>query len=185
MADWYEVFDNEQVQLLTRKRVAALGGGAVVLLVLTLVALALAHRGLVPLPVLAAFVGGGWAAAALVALVRLRRLRRVVWCVKLSDARIVGYDYARHKTPLDWHDVARIELAPQGLLLVGPGRLSLVIPHLFPEYATLSHRVVAYAERHQIPVFVDGRPWELLDVYAVFPFLHEVASPEGSTRGRL
>ena len=108
---------------------------------------------------------------------RLRRLRRVVWCVKLSDRLIVGYDYTRQKTALDWTKVERVELAGRGLTVFGPPPCSFEIPHLFPDFAELSHRVLFYAEFYDVPVFIDGQPLQELDVYALYPFLLEGSSP--------
>lgn len=176
MADWYEVFDSEQVQFETRRRVARL----VVVLAASL-ALAL---GLIPvlafyLPslLLALGLGGGLLLGAVAwASRRFLRLRSVVWCVKLSVHRIVGYDYARRKAVLPWTRVERVELDAAGLLIAEaphegvPGRV-LRIPHLFPDFAELSHRVAEYAEAHGLPVCVNGRPWQLLDVPTLYPFM--------------
>ena len=191
MADWYEVFDNEQVQFDTRQRVARL----VVVLAASLALVV----GFVPvlafyLPstLLALGLGGGvllgvavWASQVFL------RLRSVVWCVKLSVHRIVGYDYARRKSTIPWTRVERVDLDAQGLVLSEaphegiPGRV-LRIPHLFPDYAALSHRVVEYAEAHGLPVCVNGRPWQFLDLPTIYPFMAaaEIAGTAGSTPGR-
>jgi hypothetical protein len=191
MSDWYEVFDNEQVQFDTRKRVARLVGVLVVLLgtIAGTIPLILLY---VPFPVLAlglvAFAVMGllaWASRAFL------RLRSVVWCVKLSVHRVVGYDYARRKSVLSWTEVERVELDPAGLVIAQaptegrPGRV-LRIPHLFPDFPRLSHRVVEYAEAHGLPVCVDGRPWQLLDLSALYPFMAEcaIAGSVDPSRGR-
>jgi hypothetical protein len=176
MAEWYEVFDNEHVQLDTRKRVARLAG-AVVVLVGAAVGLFPVLLHLLPSALLAvAAVGGAlfgvfaWASRAFL------RLRSVVWCVKLSVHRVVGYDYARRKAVLPWTEIERVELDAAGLVIAGapregrPGRV-LRVPFLFPDFARLSHRVVEYAEAHGLPVCVDGRPWQLLDVSTLYPFM--------------
>lgn len=182
MADWYEVFDNEQVQLDTRQRVARL-------VVVLIAGLALAVGAVpvlafyLPSPLLAVGLGGAvglgvavWASQAFL------RLRSVVWCVKLSVHRVVGYDYARRKSTIPWSRVERIDITPGGLAIAEaphegiPGRV-LRIPHLFPDYAALSHRVVEYAEAHGLPVCVNGRPWQFLDVPTLYPFMsaYEIA----------
>lgn len=191
MADWYEVFDNEQVQLDTRRRVAqlvvvlaaglGLGVGAVPVLSFYLgsTLLALGLGGGIVLGVAA------WTSRALL------RLRSVVWCIKLSVHRIVGYDYARRKSTIPWTEVERVELDRSGLVIAEaphegiPGRV-LRIPHLFPDFAALSHRVVEYAEAHGLPVCVDGRPWQFLDVEALYPFMAacEIAGRVDPPRGR-
>jgi len=178
-ADWYEVYDHEGVQLLTRQRVsrivaassfallAAVAAVPVVVLHTSLPALGLAG-------VTAAFLG-----VLAFASRRLLRLRRVVWCVKLSVHRIVGYDYARRKLMLPWTAVERVEVDGEGLLVVGPpappeAAVVLRIPHLFPDYSRLSHRVVEYAEAHGVPVCVEGRPWQLVDLPTLYPFMASV-----------
>ncbi len=190
MADWYEVFDNEQVQFDTRRRVGRLAGvlvvgcGAVV--------------GLAPL--LALWLPSPWLVAGLagVALAGMfawasrsfLRLRSVVWCVKLSVHRVVGYDYARRKTVLPWTEVERVEVDGAGLSLVAApkqGRPGCVlrVPHLFPDFARLSHRAVEYAEAHGLPICVHGRPWQLLDVATLYPFLNDPAAARSAPwRGR-
>ena len=191
MADWYEVFDNEQVQLDTRQRVGRL--------VVALVAGIALGAGSVP--VLAFYLGSPWLAigiggaaligAALAASRSFLRLRSVVWCVKLSVHRIVGYDYARRKATIPWTRVERIELDRGGLVIAEaphegiPGRV-LRIPHLFPDFAALSHRVVEYAEAHGLPVCVNGRPWQFLDVAALYPFMAdcEIAGCVDRSAGR-
>ena len=173
MAQWYEVFDNSEVQWLTRKRAAkvtmamALGGagtlGGLALgqtlglpLGLTLIALVLAWTGLLEL--LARYV---------------EALRRVVWCLKLSDRHVAGYDYRRQKISFDWIRVVRIDLSPEGLVVVGPDDQEIIIPHLFPDYATLSHRILHYAEFYDIPLCIHGESFAEMDVYHLFPFLRE------------
>lgn len=191
MSDWYEVFDNEQVQFDTRRRVARLVGVLVVVLgtIAGAIPLILLY---VPFPVLALGLVGlavagllGWASRAFL------RLRSVVWCVKLSVHRVVGYDYARRKSVLAWTEVERVELDAAGLVIAQaptegrPGRV-LRIPHLFPDFPRLSHRVVEYAEAHSLPVCVDGRPWQLLDLSALYPFMAEcaIAGSVDPSRGR-
>lgn len=191
MADWYEVFDNEQVQLDTRRRVARLVAALATGLAL----------GAVSVPVLAFYLGSTLLALGLGGGVMLAtavwtsraflRLRSVVWCVKLSVHRIVGYDYARRKATIPWTRVERVELDRAGLVIAEaphegiPGR-TLRIPHLFPDFATLSHRVVEYAEAHGLPVCVDGRPWQFLDVEALYPFMAacEIAGRVDRSAGR-
>ncbi|WP_456426752.1 hypothetical protein [Rhodocaloribacter sp.] len=181
MPHWYEVFDNEEVQRLSRKRAAALIALAMTLVAVTLTLLAMSREGVVPTAPAGVLITSSWLGTAWWITRRLRRLRRLVWCVKLSENRIVGYDYTRSKTTLDWRQVERLELTQDGLVVVGPDECSLEIPHLFPEYAILSHRIVRYADAHGIPIFVNGRPWEDLDVYALFPFLEAGSSTKGPT----
>lgn len=179
MPHWFEVFDNETVQLMGRKRAAALIALGMTLIGVTLLLMVMSHEGIVATEVAGLLITTSWLGTLWWTLKRLRQLRRLVWCVKLAEDRIVGYDYTRRKTMLHWIHVERLELTHEGLLVVGPDDCTLEIPHLFPEYATLSHRIVQYAEHYGIPVFVDGRPWEDLDVYALFPGLAAGRSTKG------
>lgn len=181
MPHWFEVFDNEKVQLMSRNRAAALIATGMTLLAGTFLLMAMHHEGILSTAVAGLLITTSWLGTLWWIARRLRRLRRLVWCVKLSEDRIVGYDYTRKKTVLHWIRVSRLELAREGLVVVGPDDCSLEIPHLFPEYATLSHRIVRYADNYGIPIFVNGRPWEDLDVYALFPFLETGSSTKGPT----
>jgi hypothetical protein len=183
MAHWYEVFDDEQVQLQTRQQVRRVVIGLVIVLSALAVAGPLIVAG-TPDPAIAL---GGLAIAALVSIAltsrRLMRLQRVMWCVKLSVHRIVGFDYARRKIVLPWCEVERVEVDREGLLVVGmPGPQGqgpvLQIPSQYPDFHALSHRTVEYAEAHGIPICVDGRPWQLLDIAKLYPFLERPAAAE-------
>lgn len=191
MSDWYEVFDYEQVQQSTRERVRR----TIIALVVGLAASAT----VAPLVVLhfpgwllgLSIVGLTWLILVAIASRRLLMLRRVVWCVKLSVHRIVGYDYARRKTVLPWPDVERVDVDENGLLIVGQatsGRSAAIlrVPVLFPDYSRLSHRVVEYAEAHGIPVCIDGRPWQLVSLGALYPFMADTVvleRPDGPISG--
>ena len=177
MPYWYEVFDNEEVQLLTRRQVGQLSGIVVLTIVFTLSGLALAHADAVSLPLTGLAIFLAWLITVRWIAMRLRKLRRVMWCIKLSDRCIVGYDYTRQKTTLDWTNVQRVELAGRGIAVFGPPPCSFEIPHLFPDFAELSHRILYYAEFYDVPVFIDGQALNELDVYALYPFLDENPSP--------
>ncbi len=178
MSNWYEVFDNEEVQRYARKQAAHLTAVAAAVVVLTLACAALALEGLLPLPVAGILLVLTWFGAVRWIALRMRRLRRLVWCIKLSEERVVGYDYTRRKAVLAWNRVRRVDLTGDGLLLVGADLCTFEIPHLFPDFAALSHRVVHYAEVNAVPVFIDGQPWQTLDVYRCFPFLAEDPSTD-------
>ncbi|MEM8600189.1 MAG: hypothetical protein AAGF99_09740 [Bacteroidota bacterium] len=173
MPDWYEVYDNEQVLVQTRERVGRLTIGTSLLAgaVVSFAPLMVLHfdYGVVWAGLLAALLMAalGWAA------LDYLHQRCVVWCVKLSMQRIIGYDFARRTLQLEWTSVARVELDAEGLLVVGeagerPLPVVLKIPQHYPDFATLSHRVVEYAEAHHVPVHVEGQPLDALDVGAVF-----------------
>ena len=180
MSSWYEVFDNVEVQHVTRKRVAKLMATVVGLVAATLTLLALGHQQVMPLAAAGVLVVVVWTAAVWCISRRMRRLRRVVWCVKLSDREVVGYDYTRHKVRLDWIEVARVDVTHDGLVVYGPDPVVLEVPKLFPDFPALSHRVVGYADFYGVPVYLEGRPWDQLDVFALFPGLADVTSSPAS-----
>lgn len=175
MHGWYEVFDNEEVHYVTRKQVAHLGGLAMGMLAVTIAGLALGFEALLPWPLVLLILAGVWFGTLVWTVHRLRQLRRVVWCVKISDRRVIGYDYARRRTILDWTRIERVELTESGLVIVGPAPTSLEIPHLFPDFAILSHRILQHAEFYGTPLYLHGQPWQDLNVYTLFPFLGEPA----------
>ena len=171
MAHWYEVYDNEEVQRHARRQATHLTAVAAGAVLITLFGAALGTENFVPLPAIGGLLVLTWLATVRWIANRTRKLRRLVWCIKLSVHRIVGYDYTRRKAILDWDRVRRVDLTSDGLLLVGPEGFAFEIPHLFSDFAELSHRVVHYAEVNDVPVFIDGQPWEELDVFQLFPFL--------------
>ena len=177
MSYWYEVFDNEQVQLATRRQAAKLTAWVVVGVLCTVAALIFGHAGYVSMPLAGVFFLFFWLAVVRVFARRMRRLRRVVWCLKLSDRHLVGYDYTRRKTVLDWTKLQRVEIGSEGLVLRGPELCFFEISHQFPDFAHLSHRILYYAEFYDVPIYVDGRPWQDVDVYHLFPFLDQGAAP--------
>ncbi len=171
MPTLFEVFDNEQVQFLTRRQAALLTGLIIGMIAVTAAAMAGVHIGLAPLVPAALFIFAAWLSLLGYVRKRIQELRRVVWCVKLSERSIVGYDYARRKTTFDWIHVRRVELKRDGLTVIGPEEKILEVPHLFTDFPTLSHRIAEHAEFYSIPLFIDGEPLQNVDVYSVFPFL--------------
>lgn len=181
MSAWYEVYDNVDVQLMTRKRAAAMTGVVALVIMFSIAVLAVGMEGSLPLPAALGLITVGWVVFSGWCIHRTRRLRRLVWCVKLSDREIVGYDYERRKSSIGWLDVDRIDIRDAALVIVGRGDVHLEIAHLFPDFAELSHRIMRYGDHYSIPVFIDGRPWQQLDVYDVYPFLAD----EGMERGNV
>lgn len=176
---WYEVFDDERVQLRVRRRAAR----QVLGLVVALAALGCAG-------VLLASAWSSWfaplglvgllgLAVVAMAATSLARLRGVVWCVKLAEDHIVGYDHARRRVAMEWTDVELVDITDGALIVLGRpsgARVpSLHVPTHFADFSALSHRITRYAERHAVPICVEGRPWQLLDVKQLFPFLEQRA----------
>jgi hypothetical protein len=97
----YDIFECDEVQFQTRRRVRRLVGVVLAAAVLTMgLATVLYRREMVP----AWLLGGGlllaWKGVAVGAIVRWRRLRRAAWCLKASRVDLVGYDYARRRCSL-------------------------------------------------------------------------------------
>lgn len=170
-----EVFDNEEVQWHVRKQAAHLTSLVLAIVSLTVVGFMFAWTGFLSAPLVGGMVMLGWAGGIAWISPRRRRLRRVAWCLKLSPSGVVTYDYARQQTTLTWADVQRVDLTSRGLMLIGTPAHVILVPHLFPNFSDLSHAVVRLAESHHVPIYIDGKPWESVDVFALFPFLEEVA----------
>jgi len=180
MEKWYEVFDNEQVQLLTRKQAGTLTAVGIALFSFTISLLVLADRGEVS-GLLAIAIGIVlWTAVIRWGIARFMRLKAVFWCVKLSEHQLVGYDYTRKKTTLCWEDILRVDLTSRGLVILGSEGHPFEVLHLFPDFATLSHRVISYAEANHIPIFIDGLPLDTLDVFQLYPNLASARPPDTS-----
>ena len=178
MSAWYQVFDNVNIQLVTRKQATQLSGLFTAAFGLTFLGIVLVFEAGFPLVLLGIFLPTVWIGVIWLGVYRLRILRHTVWCIKLSDREVVGYDYSRRKIKLDWIYVERIEITKKGMLIVGPVPCSLVVPHLFPDFAELSHLVLHYADFYEIPIFVNGEPWQQLDIFDLYPFLAELTSSE-------
>lgn len=182
----HETFDAEEVLFETRRRVAQLSRIVLSAIVVTILALIAGARfSLAPLLVGGSLVGVWFSVVAYVAH-QMRRLRRVAWCLKLSSRGLEGYDYARRRIQLRWAQVRRIALSGSGLLITGSEHCRIRVPDRFPDFPELSHQVVRLAERHGIPLFIDGQRLDDIDVYALFPFLaddpsSDASAPRGST----
>ncbi len=171
------VFDADEVHYETRRQVVQLTSYAALAAALTLGAALLAHAGRLPMLTAGIGIAATWTAVVWWIARRLRRLRRVVWCLKLSAEGVTGYDYARRTLTVPWTKLRRVELSGAGLRLVRSAHCYLDVPAGFAAFADLGHRVVAQAEAHGADVLVDGRPYLHLDVYAHFPFLQGDSSP--------
>ena len=176
MPNWSEVFDNERVQFLTRQQATKLVRILVGAFALSATGIVVGFYHKLFFPGIIAAVLVIWAVAFWWISWRLQMLRRVVWCVKISDRRVEAYDYTRKKLSLDWTKVERVEINSEGLVLAGPNFYAFEIPQLFTDFSALSHRIVALAELYEIPISVEGTSWQKLDVYELYPFLTEDAS---------
>ncbi len=182
---WFEVFDNEEVQLNTRRKATALGmvvGGAVVI---TILAVAATLSGQIGGAAAFLILSGTWAGTRLICAVRLRRLRRIAWCLKISHEAVTAYDYARRKKVIAWTAVSRIDWTNEGLTISSESPCVIEIPEVFSDFAALSHTVYDFAGRMNIPVYVDSQALTVLDVARIYPFLSEfsIVPHDGDSSG--
>ena len=132
-------------------------------------------------PLVAVATGGAaWVPAAAGALLtvlavltirHLGRLRRRVWRVAISPRHVVALDAGRRQTSVTWSAVERVEIDDSGLTLVARGLegalFRLHIRRHSAPYVALAHELVARAERRRCAIWVDGGPWQRLDVSAL------------------
>lgn len=173
MGRWYQVFDDDQVNLVTRSAARRHAAGAIVLGLVSGAALFASFIGpLSTFPVVVAVVGlWGWAGAALFRI--WSELRRQVWCLKISDREVVGYDYRRKRIRIDWIDALGVDVNSRGLAIVAGKDRRLEVPVRFPAYTELCHTVLGHAEFYDVPVLIDGAPLASVAASDVFPFLGE------------
>ena len=175
MAEWFEVYDAKGVLVRARRRstrlvwIYALVSGALV--AAAPIAMLMLPRGGETIATLCAVVlvmYGLWL------IVRLNQIHRKLWRPDVSVHRALGFDTGRRSRALAWPNVHQVEVEADGLTLVGRTHGSWVrlhVPKTFPHYTALAHRVVEYAEAHDRPVWLDGQPWQALDLASVYPFL--------------
>ena len=178
MSRWYQVFDDERVNLVTRSAARRHAAGAVALGLVSGVALFASFVSPVSTYAVVTAVTGlwGWAGAALFR--TWTRLRRQVWCLKISDREVVGYDYRRHRIRIDWIDAVGVDVNKRGLAIVAADDRRLEVPVRFPSYTDLCHVVLEHAEFYEVPVLIDGAPLASVAARDVFPFLGEFDSED-------
>ena len=175
MAEWFEVYDSKRVLIRARRRatrlvwIFALISGALV---------AAAPVAVFVFPDVGVAVAGtcgiGLVLYGIWMIARLSQIHGKLWRIDLSVHRALGFDTGRRSRALAWPNVHQVDIDDSGLLLVGRTHgawVRLQIPSTFPHYTALSHRVVEYAEAHDRPVWVDGKPWQSLDLEVLYPFL--------------
>jgi hypothetical protein len=173
MGRWYQVFDDERVNLVTRSAARRHAGAATALGLVSGIALFASVVGPLSIyPVVLTLVGlWGWAGAALFRF--WTDLRRQVWCLKISDREVVGYDYRRKRIRIDWVDALGVDVNNRGLSIAATKDRRLEVPVRFPSYTDLCHTVLEHAEFYGVPVLVDGAPLAAVAAKDVFPFLGE------------
>ena len=167
----YTTFDAEKVQMRTRRRVTRLLLPFIGAFFLSMLILSTWHAGWIAAPLAGLVVAAVWGVTTAWIMRRRRRLRSVVWCIKISPGEVVGYDYARRQTEWAWDSIVRVELTEKKTILTNRSAQQMIIPGMFEDYTELSHLLVAEAERRGIKIFIHGRDIEDLDIYEIFPFL--------------
>jgi hypothetical protein len=106
---------------------------------------------------------------------RMSRLRARVWRIATSSRHVVLLDVARRQRTVAWHAVQRIDLCDAGLDIVARGLSDdvtrLRVRSSFGPYVHVAHEIVEQAERHRVPVWIDGHALTVLDVNLLFPSL--------------
>lgn len=174
MACWYEVFDNENVQLTTRRKVTALSVVAATSATATLVCLSATASGNLGAFGAVAFIVPVWIATVAWCVFRLRALRRVAWCLKISSEAVVAYDYARKKIMIPWSRIERVDWTDQSLRIIGPAPYTIEIPGMFSDFQTLSHSLITRARERNVRLGIDGQEIDEIDVYDLYPFLRQL-----------
>ncbi|MEM1269225.1 MAG: hypothetical protein AAF752_05365 [Bacteroidota bacterium] len=166
----YEVYDSDEVLLVTKRRfnriMLTLGVAGILAIAMVFYLTARPKPMLIWSAVLVLTSG----AILHVLVSRLQALRRVVWCVKVSDRLVSGYNYARRRTRIDWTDVDYVDLERRSLRLVSESGTSIEVLYRFQEFVDLGHRLVEYAEFYELPVLIDGRPIDEVDLDGVYPY---------------
>ena len=176
MAEWFQVFDDERVLVAVRTEarrlvvVFALVSGGLVTLAPVSTLVVPAYAGGVALA-----CGGVLTGYAVWLLRRLSRLHSRLWRIELSFRRAVAHDAGGRRRAVAWHDLDRIDVRADGLVLSGRTdlgqRVRLHVSSDAPQFTSLAHRAVEYAEVFGRPVWVEGLHWEALDVTALHPAL--------------
>lgn len=171
MPDQVKTFDSQNVQYETRRRVAYHTGmfGALILLaaaILLLIATNVRH----PFSWLA---GIGTVCLLPIAYLgyRIYRLSQVVWYIKISSEHVEGYDYARRKVRLAWPTIKQIEISGNELTITTHDGRFITLPPDFTEFSAVGHCLFDHAQAKDVAIYVEGRAWDSLSVYTLFPFL--------------
>lgn len=173
----FETYDAPDIQAQTRLNVQRLAYGVAAAFFATLFIVFLHQSGVISSAVVAWALFGTWFLTVWCLSWRLQSLRRTVWCVKISPDQIIGYDYARRMTTLNWNDVMRVNMTDAHITVTQSPYCYFEIPVVFPAYSHLAHRLVACAEDNGTDVYLDGRPWSAINIYKSFPFLLSDDSP--------
>lgn len=180
MAEWFEVYEDARALAAARSR---LRGAAVLFALVSGAVVAGAPVVALAWPAVSAWVAGVafglLVAHAAVFVWQAQRQRRQVWRLDLSVHHVVGHDVSGARRVLAWSDVTWVDVG-EHVEVVGRRmgrRVRFVLPASFPDHAHVGHRVVRYAEAFGRPVYVDGRPPEMLDIDPLRRILDGTTAP--------
>nr|BCX01327.1 MAG: hypothetical protein KatS3mg041_1373 [Bacteroidota bacterium] len=168
MKETWSVFEYDQLQYRIRQRVHLLLWGFAVATAATVVmglSSSLLIGDLFPTVL---FFGGGWLVLLALVSMLLVRMQRRVWCVQISPEAIVGYDYARRKTRIDWLYAERVDLDQRGIRIRNSRGRDIEIPADFDRFPEVGELVFRYAERYQVPLYIEGRAWHELTIEKIY-----------------
>ncbi len=189
MAEWFEVFDDERVLAAARRRtrhavVAFALGSLLSVAGALLAAVAWPHEVVAwPHAAAGAALGGVLLLTTLAVgtLRRLTRLHRTLWKVELSVGRIVGHDVGGRRVSVPWTAVDALDVQSDGLAVTGHDDaghpVHLVVPASISQFTVFGHRAVGYAEAFGRPLWVDGQPWQRLDLAELYPVVGQDSAP--------
>lgn len=167
----YALFEANDIHRATRYRMARLNGVFWGTVLITIGSALLSRTLVVVSPVVLGVSLGAFVLVAAGVSWRHYALSRTVWCVKVMAESVIGYDCARRKTVLPWHEVQQIDLSGETLWIIQSSYHAVGISTSFDDFSTLSHQILQHAEPHGVTICIEGRPLDELDVYALCPFL--------------
>ena len=179
MGHGHTIYENDTVHLQLRSKVAKLSSLTIGAVVASTLIFLLQERWSLSMWSLGFVMTGLWGGTFWWTRRRLKQLRHVAWCVKISDGEVIGYDYARRRTSLPWSNVECVGLTESSLQLTGQANW-FEVPDQFDDFPSLSHDLTQLAEDKGIPIQIEGQPWQHVDVYALYPFLL-TDPPEGAS----
>ncbi|MCS7081611.1 MAG: hypothetical protein RML47_08315 [Bacteroidota bacterium] len=169
-SETWRVFENERVQYRIRQRVHLLLWGLSAATGMAIVLGLGSWLVIDGLLVLVLLFGGSWLAVLALVSALLVRMQRVVWCVQISPEAVVGYDYARRKTRIEWLYAERVDFDRGGIRIRNSRGRDIEIPADFDRFPEIGELVFQYAEAYEVPLYIEGRSWRDLDIAEIYDY---------------
>jgi len=173
MQSAYDLFEASQLHRTTRSQMCRLNAAFWGVLLVTIGAAMMSPTLFASAPVV---VGSGLGALVVTAIgisIKHYLRSRTIWCVRVGPDAVIGYDCARRKTVWTWDATRQVDLTDDHLSVIQSPYRALALATSFDTFPALSHRIVRDAERHDVPLTIDGQSLDTLDVYALCPFIVE------------